>query len=152
MGQSEIKCHVVQIRSSIKKIRLPKQFAKAYATWHYGNASKWMKKMQASTHALNVEQQSFMQRIIDRCETEAREMNKDAKQTSEPLRDCLLGFPGTGKSTCINAVRKFFSEVLGWEAGVQFQFLASQNTMAALIEGQTIHSCCLLYTSPSPRD
>ena len=29
---------------------------------------------------------------------------------------------------------------MGWEDGVQFQFLASQNTMAALIKGKTIHS------------
>ena len=56
------------------------------------------------------------------------------------MRDCLLGFPGTGKSQCIKTMRKFFQEVLHWEPGIQFQFLASQNTMAALIEGQTIHS------------
>ena len=27
-----------------------------------------------------------------------------------------------------------------WEDGVQFQFLASQNTMAALIGGKTVHT------------
>ena len=29
---------------------------------------------------------------------------------------------------------------MGWEDGVQFQFLASQNTMTALIGGTTVHS------------
>ena len=64
------------------------------------------------------------------------------KQTlkDEPLRCCLMGIPGAGKSTCIEYMRRLFEECLGWEDGVQFQFLASQNTMAALIGGQTIHS------------
>ena len=37
-------------------------------------------------------------------------------------------------------MRRFFEECLKWEDGVQFQFLASQNTMAALISGQTLHT------------
>ena len=59
---------------------------------------------------------------------------------SEPLRACLLGIPGAGKSACIKWLREFFEEVLGWEAGVQFQCMASQNTMAALIGGATVHT------------
>jgi len=51
-----------------------------------------------------------------------------------------MGIPGAGKSTCIGYMRRLFEECLGWGDGVQFQFLASQNTMAALIGGQTIHS------------
>ncbi len=58
----------------------------------------------------------------------------------EPIRDCLLGLPGAGKSSCIKWVRRFFEECLQWEDGIQFQFLASHNTMAALIAGKTIHS------------
>ena len=54
--------------------------------------------------------------------------------------DCLLGIPGAGKSECIKLMRRFFEECLKWEDGVQFQFLASQNTMAALIGGRTIHT------------
>ena len=37
-------------------------------------------------------------------------------------------------------MRRFFEDVLKWENGVQFQFLASQNTMAALVGGATVHS------------
>ena len=51
-----------------------------------------------------------------------------------------MGIPGAGKSTCIKYMRRLFEDCLGWEDGVQFQFLASQNTMAALIGGKTIHS------------
>ena len=58
----------------------------------------------------------------------------------EPVRDCLLGIPGAGKSSCIKLLRRFFEECLHWEDGIQFQFLATQNTMAALIGGKTIHS------------
>ena len=36
-------------------------------------------------------------------------------------------------------VRSYFTEVLGWEDGVEFQYLASQNTMASLIGGLTLH-------------
>ncbi len=59
---------------------------------------------------------------------------------SEPARDCLLGVPGAGKSHCLKLLRRFFEECLVWQDGVHFQFLASQNTMAALIRGLAIHT------------
>ena len=65
---------------------------------------------------------------------------QDSELDDEPFRCCLLGLPGAGKSTCIKLMRRFFEECLKWEDGVQFQFLASQNTMAALIGGATVHS------------
>ena len=37
-------------------------------------------------------------------------------------------------------MRSYFEECLDWEDGIQFVFLASQNTMAALVGGQTVHS------------
>ena len=58
---------------------------------------------------------------------------------SEPIRDCVFGIPGAGKSTCIKLLRRFFIEVMHWESGVQFQTLASQNTMAALVGCATVH-------------
>ena len=50
------------------------------------------------------------------------------------------GMPGAGKSTCIHLCRRFFQECLHWQHGVEFQFVASMNTMAALIGGSTLHS------------
>ena len=109
--------------------------SRAYTAWNHKTATSWLRALQQSDKRLNSEQEAFMRRIIDRCQQEARDLTGSFKN-SEPLRDCLLGFPGTGKSTCINTVRDFFEKVLHWEKGVQFQFLASQNTMAALVDGQ----------------
>ena len=92
-----------------------------------------------------------MMRVIDRCRLERKEMaNLAATEAhaarikitplSEPVRDCLFCIPGAGKSFCLKLLRRFFEECLGWEDGVQFQCLASQNTMAALIGGSTVHS------------
>ena len=58
---------------------------------------------------------------------------------TEPSRIALLGPPGCGKSECIRWTTRFFTECLGWEHGVQFQKLAPQHTMAALIGGRTVH-------------
>ena len=44
-------------------------------------------------------------------------------------------------------MRDFFENVMGWRHGVQFQFLAAQNSMAALIGGNTIHSWGVIPTS-----
>ena len=85
----------------------------------------------------------FLLAIIDRCRQEKKNFMKpkQAKELQdEPLRICLLGLPGAGKSTCIKLMRRFFEECMKWEDGLQFQFLATQNTMAALIGGATIHS------------
>ena len=37
------------------------------------------------------------------------------------------------------ALTFIFHEACGWQDGLDFQFLATQNTMAALIGGQTVH-------------
>jgi hypothetical protein len=80
--------------------------------------------------------------VVNRCKQEARtfKQGKAEELPDEPLRCGLFGIPGAGKSECVKLVRSFFEECLKWEDGVQFQFLASQNTMAALIGGKTVHS------------
>ena len=52
----------------------------------------------------------------------------------------MQGLPGAGKSRVIHWLRHFFEEVLGWQHGVEYVILASQNTMAALVGGRTFHS------------
>ena len=92
--------------------------------------------------------------FIGQCQQEASELLATASPTaakkdgapaaqrklSEPMRSCLFGIPGAGKSIGVKLLRSFFQDCLQWEDGVQFQFLASQNTMAALIGGRTIHN------------
>ena len=53
--------------------------------------------------------------------------------------DLVHGLPGTGKTRVVQCVRRLFQEALGWEHGVQFVLLAFQNSMAAHIDGLTIH-------------
>ena len=52
----------------------------------------------------------------------------------------ILGVPGAGKSKCIKWIKRLFEERFGWEHGVHYQCLAPQNTMAAAIGGNTVHS------------
>ena len=79
--------------------------------------------------------------MVHRCKKEQQELSKEkANALSEPVRDCLLGIPGAGKSTCIKLMRRFFEECLGWEHGVQFLCVAFQNRVARAMGGVTIHS------------
>jgi len=63
-----------------------------------------------------------------------------AGQRTAALRLALIAPPGTGKSQCIRWIVRYFNDVLLWQMGVQFQTLAAQNSMAALIDGTTLHS------------
>ncbi len=122
------------------------QQCRAYATLQKVDIDKWRAKISAETEAPTAEQWAVLDRVIERCQVEALELQKIAKGPSykpkilkEPVRDCLFGIPGAGKSTCLRLIRRFFQECLKWEHGVQFQFLAPQHTMAALVGGTTIH-------------
>ena len=95
--------------------------------------------MCAREESPNKEQQRWLKRVTERCEVEAHELLKQGPYT-EPLRTCLMGIPGAGNSTCIKLIREYFESVLGWEDGVQFQFLTTQNAMAAMIEGDVIRN------------
>ena len=83
-----------------------------------------------------------MQAVMSRCSREAREIGKIHSQESTPSPSsiALLAPPGTGKSQCIKWTTRFFDECLHWTEGVHYQCLASQNRMAALIGGTTLHS------------
>ena len=56
------------------------------------------------------------------------------------MRFMLHGVPGAGKSQALLWLRSFVEDVGGWKHGVEFVYLASQNTMCALIDGFTLHS------------
>ena len=115
---------------------------RAYLKWNEAQISDWLVQLQREEEAPNAKQSAFLERVIERCRREALSLQSPRRKEyeDEPVRDCLLGLPGTGKSTCIKLMRRFFEECLGWEDGVQFQFLAPQNTMAALIGGATVHT------------
>ena len=136
-------------RLTKKRSQRPKKVqAAAYIAWKETDVQQWLKNLDKETHPPNRQQREFITCIVERCRQEHQQFKKAQSQEKqhrdmyddEPLRCCLLGIPGAGKSTCIHYMRRFFEECLKWEDGVQFQFLASQNTMAALISGQTLHS------------
>ena len=121
--------------------------SRAYAKYAKADATAWRKALYGSKDAPNEAQALFLDRVIQRCEEEHTDFRdagapvaQNTKSLSEPMRACLFGIPGAGKSHCIHLLRRFFEECLRWEDGVQFQFLAHQNTMAALIGGKTVNT------------
>ena len=80
--------------------------------------------------------------ILDRCWLEAREIRSNSinMTDAEPLRHMIQGLPGAGKSELIKWICRAFDEVFGFQHGVHYVCLASQNTMASLINGFTNHS------------
>ena len=88
----------------------------------------------------NEEQKKILWQVIERCLKEAQEELNDFEFRSEPKRFILRGIPGAGKSKLLFWLRDFYEEVSAWTHGVQFVFVASQNSMAALIAGSTLHS------------
>jgi hypothetical protein len=129
-------------KSSHTKVHPKAKQSRAYITWKEACVQDWLLVLEQDEEAPTAEQKEFLLTVIDRCRVEQENFKKgrDTDLSDEPVRACLLGIPGAGKSTCIRLVRRFFEECLKWEGGVQFQFLASQNTMAALIGGETVHA------------
>ena len=64
---------------------------------------------------------------------------KVGQSQSEPLLDLIHGYHGTGKSKVIEWMRKFMEVGLGWQHGLKFVCLAFPNSMAARIQGHTVH-------------
>ena len=128
---------------------------RGYVKWSNSNADSWLATEEAKAEPPTAEQRVFLRAIIHRCQREQDELAcagdilrpKAKRDLSEPMRACLFGIPGAGKSHCIKLVRRFFEDYLKREDGVQFKFLASQNTMAALIEGATVHTWGVIHAN-----
>ena len=83
----------------------------------------------------------MLKAIAERVNTEMLEeqAGEMASTAHEPMLDLVHGLPGTGKSRVIAWIRELLEDVLRWEHGVEFVCLAFQNSMAAHIDGATIH-------------
>ena len=90
----------------------------------------------------NAAQRKIIDRIVQRCLEKQKDESSDTYFCSEPLRALLHGVPGAGKSEVLYWIRDFFEEVCRWTHGIEFVYLASQNSMAAVINGQTARSFC----------
>ena len=104
--------------------------------------SEWLKALKKKENPPGHEQLRVLWMILHRCLLEAREFRTSSinKSDDEPLRHMIQGLPGAGKSELIKWIRKAFEEVFGFRHGVHYVCLASQNTMASLMNGFTNHS------------
>ena len=129
---------------------------------------KWLLDLQNSAEPPKAEQVPILECVIQRlkyeCLQERRDLQAQRKKAlrqplgvsrkrarevePEPISALIHGLPGTGKSEVLRYIRSLFEDVLGWEHGNQFVFLAVQNTAAAEVGGNTIHSW---GASPSAR-
>ena len=110
---------------------------------------RWFRKLLDPKQTKEVpkpEQERFLRTVAHRCQYEASvqkmtvEKREKRKDFEPPQAYALLAPPGTGKTKCIKLVCEYFKEVQGWTQGIEFQCLASQNSMAGRIDGATLHS------------
>ena len=107
------------------------------------NSDAWLAALVRGERTPSAQQLAFLHEVRDRCLLEQHEIDTDRVNMTagaEPMRRMIQGLPGAGKSELIKWTRSFFEECMGWQHGVQFVCVASQNTMAALIGGFTNHS------------
>ena len=104
--------------------------------------AEWLAALQRTANPPGEKQLQILRLILDRCWLEAREIRSNSinMTAAEPVRHMIQGLPGAGKSELIKWICRAFNEVFGFQHGVQYVCLASQNTMASLINGFTNHS------------
>ena len=95
---------------------------KAYTTWTQLKEEDWWVKTRSHAEAPTQEQEAFLKCVIERCNTERRELasqrlrdlrtsnrkkskTQDNQKLTEALRICLFGIPGAGKSSCLKLLR-----------------------------------------------
>ena len=102
----------------------------------------WLADRQREKNPPGAKQLQILRMILNRCLLEAREIRSSTVNMSdaEPLRHMIQGLPGAGKSALIKWICRAFQEIFGFKHGVHYVCLASQNTMASLIDGFTNHS------------
>ena len=77
--------------------------------------------------------------MVNRLIVELNEELEHRVGASEPIRLLLHVRPGTGKSYCLRRLGSLFEEVMNFQKGVHFLITALMATMAAEINGDTIH-------------
>ena len=111
------------------------------------DVEKWLRDLKCQTDlkgrpVANAKQFAAVTMVAQRVMQELRAYGDPHIPVGEPLRWCIHGGPGTGKSHVVKLVKKLFIEVLQWDVGVEFQVVAFQAVMADLLGGDTIHHAC----------
>ena len=101
----------------------------------------WLRDLKQRREAPNEKQFKILEHVVARVTAEWLEeaAGNISRTKAEPIFDLIHGLPGTGKSSVIRWMRELFDTVLHWTHGNQYVCLAYQNSMAALVEGHTIH-------------
>ena len=112
---------------------------KSYASCCLKDIDKWLRNVRTrkigERRVLNKEQYEVVKLVATRVKDEMRALSKKKfVDIGEPLRWCVHGGPGTGKSHVIKLWKEeLFQGVLKWNMGVEFQIVAFQAVMADLL-------------------
>ena len=124
----------------------------AYAAWKKGLVEA--KNDEGVSLAPYAEQWRLMDMVHRRCVLEATEEQTGSinRTAAEPERVLGHGLPGSGKTQIMKWLADYFQSVWGWKHGIQYVFLAPLLTMAARINGFTVHSWGEIpWCKPGPR-
>ena len=99
-----------------------------------------MPRLERGRRVCNQKQFEMVEKVAYRVVEEMQAEAEGRHDHGEPLRWCLHGGPGTGKTHVINLIKdELFQGVLQWDMGIEFQIVALQAVMAELLGGDTIH-------------
>ena len=105
----------------------------AYDTWRRG--------LMGSPQCPYAEQWAILDMVHARCVRECEDScGRTSPSESEPCLRLAHGLPGSGKSAVLLWLTQYFEQVWQWTQGVHFVKVAFMNSMAANIDGSTIHS------------
>ena len=101
----------------------------------HADGKKWVAE---NTKHLNAQQKEVVDLHVLRVFQEvAEEFGTGSK--SRPFIHLVHGPPGTGKSTILRTLLKFFEDVVGWRMHREFTVGALQAVVAAALGGETLH-------------
>ena len=92
-------------------------------------------------HCPYAEQWAILDMVHARCVREYEDScGRTSPSDSEPCLRLAHGLPGSGKSAVLLWLTQYFEQVWQWTQGVHFVKVAFMNSMAANIDGSTVHS------------
>ena len=116
--------------------------AELYAEPTNRTIDRFLAALQPGQVKANHEQLPFLTCAADRLTYERRRgqsiIGEPQQPNEEPMLNLIHASPGTNKSQIINWLRQLFG-VLVWRHGVHYVCLPIQHSMAANIDGHTIH-------------
>ena len=103
---------------------------------------EWKQKICAAQKQPYDAQWQVLNTVHQRCVLEHQKQLKHDVEIPEdlPLLRLVHGLPGSGKTQLMKWLRSYFETVWQWALGDEFAFVAPLNSMAANIDGSTIHS------------